>query len=197
MTIKTGRFWTLSTFVAVLLTIHPAFASNPSSATLNPAVGSAVAWTGTGLAGVTTDETTCVDGTDCDVFTVTLSGSPSDYRSLALAISITHNLAINDYDLFVHKGGLTGPVVASSTGGVPETSEAVIIDPTVTGTGIYTVHVVDSAVAPGDVVSGLASIIVTPNVNHQATGTAPTYASSQSPAHVTNPSAQPSIRATF
>jgi len=196
-TIKTRRFWTLSTLMAVLLAIHPAFASNPSSGTLNPTAGSAVTWTGTGLAGVTTDETTCVDGTDCDVFTVTLSGSPSDYRGLVLAISITHNLAVNDYDLFVHKGGLTGPVVASSTNGVPETGEAVVIDPTATGTGTYTVHVVDSAVAPGDVISGLASIAVTPNVDHQAHGTAPTYASYQSPSNVGNSSGEPSIGANF
>jgi hypothetical protein len=196
-TIKLRRFRTLCPLVAVLLAIHSAFASNPSSGTLKPAVGSAVTWTGAGLAGVTTDETTCVDGTDCDVFTITLSGSSSDYRGLALAISITHNLAVNDYDLFVHKGGLTGPVVASATSGIPETSEAVVIDPTVTGTGIYTVHVVDSTVAPGDAVSGMASIIVTPDVDHQAHGTAPTYASYQSPSNVGNSSGEPSIGANF
>jgi hypothetical protein len=197
ITIKLKGLLALSALIAVLLAIQPAFASTPSSGTLIPAAGSAVTWTGTGLAGATTDETTCVDGTDCDVFTVTLSGSPSDYRGLVLAISITHNLAINDYDLFIHKGGLTGPVVASATNGVPETGEAVIIDPTVTGAGVYTVHVVDSTVAPGDVVSGVASIIVTPNVNNQAHGTAPTYASYQSPANVGNSSGEPSIGANF
>jgi len=45
-------------------------------------------------------------------------------------------------------------VVASSTSGIPETGEAVVIDPTVSGTGVYTVHVVDSAVAPGDAYNG-------------------------------------------
>lgn len=192
-----SKFRTLCVLVVVLLAIHPAFASNPSSGTLNPRVGSSATWTGTGVAGVTTDETTCVDGTDCDVFTVTLSGSPADYRGMVLAIGITHTLAVNDYDLFVHKGSLAGPVVASATAGVPETGESLVIDPTVSGTGTYIVHIVDSAVAPGDTVNGVASIIATPNVDHQAHGTAPTYATYQSPAGLGDSSGEPSIGANF
>src|SRR6202043_1178369 len=122
--------------------VFPAFASTPSSGTLTPVNGSSAAWTGSGIAGATTDETTCVDGTDCDVFTVTLTGSPSSYQGLVLAINIAHSVTLNDYDLYVHKGSLTGPVIASSTNGIPETSESVVIDPTVSGTGVYIVHVV-------------------------------------------------------
>jgi len=135
------------------------FAATPSSSTLNPVNGSSATWAGNGIAGATTDETTCVDGTDCDVYTITLAGSPTNYKGLVLAISISHQVKLNDYDLYVHKGGLTGPVIASSTGGIPETGEAVVIDPTVSGTGVYTVHVVDSTVAPGDPYSGVATIV--------------------------------------
>ena len=157
----------------VLLAGQLAFSSTPSSGALNPAVGSSVSWTGSSVGGATTDETTCVDGTNCDVFTITLTGLPSNYSGLVLSVHIGHNVPANDYDLHVHKGGLNGPVVASSTNGVPETGETVIIDPAITGTGTYTVHIVDSAVLPGDPVSGIAAIIVNPSVNHQATGTAP------------------------
>ena len=151
--------------------VFPASASTPSSGTLSPVNGSSATWAGSGIAGATTDETTCVDGTDCDVFTVTLTGSSSNYKGLVLAISIAHSISVNDYDLFVHKGSLTGPIVASSTNGIPETGEAVVIDPTVSGTGVYTVHVVDSSVAPGDAYNGVAAI-TTPATDSQARGTA-------------------------
>lgn len=192
------RGWPLMfAFLCVLSGWQLAFSSTPSSGTLNPIVGSSVLWTGGGVGGATTDETTCVDGTTCDVFTITLTGSPSNYSGLVLSVRISHGVPVNDYDLLVHKGGLSGPVVASSTNGIPEAGEAVIIDPAITGTGTYTVHVVDSAVLPGDPVHGIAAIIVNPIVNHQATGTAPTYASYQSPAGLGNGSGEPSIGANF
>ncbi len=172
----------------------PASASTPSSGTLGPVKGSSAAWVGSGIAGATTDETTCVDGTDCDVFTVTLTGSPGNYKGLVLAISIAHSISLNDYDLYVHKGSLTGPVVASSTSGIPETGETVVIDPTVSGTGVYVVHVVDSAVAPGDAYNGIAAI-ATPPTDSQAHGTAPTYANYQSPPGLGDSSGEPSIGA--
>jgi hypothetical protein len=196
-TIQSRNLWLLLALTLVCLSGRLALASTPSSGTLNPTVGSSASWTGSSVAGATTDETTCVDGTNCDVFTITLTGSPSDYNGLVLAVRISHTVPANDYDLIVHKGGLTGPVVASSTTGIPETGEAVIIDPTATGTGTYTVHVVDSAVAPGDPVTGTAAIIVAPNVNHQASGTAPSYASYQSPTGLGDRSGEPSIGANF
>ncbi len=173
-----------------------ASAATPSSGTLNPVNGSSAHWAGSGIAGVTTDETTCVDGTDCDVFTITLTGSPADYKGLVLAISIAHQISVNDYDLYVHKGDLTGPVIASSTNGIPETGEAVVIDPTVSGTGVYTVHVVDSNVAPGDPYSGIAAV-TTPPTDSQAHGAAPTYANYRSPPGLGDNSGEPSIGANF
>jgi hypothetical protein len=176
--------------------VSPAFASTPTSGTLSASKGSSATWAGSGIAGATTDETTCVDGTDCDVFTITITGSPSNYQGLVLAINITHSVTANDYDLYVHKDTLSGPVIASSTNGIPETSEAVVIDPTVSGTGVYVVHVVDSNVAPGDPYSGVASI-TTPPTDSQARGTAPTYTNYQSPSGLGVSSGEPSIGANF
>jgi hypothetical protein len=176
--------------------VIPASASTPPSGTLTPANGSSITWAGSGVAGATTDETTCVDGTDCDVYTITLTGSPSNYQGLILAIKISHSVTLNDYDLYVHKDSLSGPVIASSTAGIPETSEAVVIDPTVSGTGVYVVHVVDSNVAPGDPYSGVANI-TTPPTDSPARGTAPTYSNYQSPAGLGDSSGEPSIGANF
>src|SRR5260370_41845582 len=148
--LQPGIFLALAAFSFAALV----YAATPASSTLNPVNGSSASWAGGGIAGATTDETTCVDGTDCDVYTITLTGSPANYKGLVLAIGISHQVKLNDYDLYVHKGDLTSPVIASSTGGIPETGEAVVIDPTVSGTGVYTVHVVDSNVAPGDRYNG-------------------------------------------
>ncbi len=167
-------------------------AATPASGTLNAVAGSSVSWTGSDAGGANLDETTCVNGINCDAFTVNLTGLPSDYTGLVLAVRITHSVTLNDYDLYVHKGSLTGPVVASSTSGIPDTGESAIIDPTVLGTGLYTIHVVDSKVAPGDPVSGIALITLPPSLA-QASGAAPTYASYQSPVGLGDNSGEPSI----
>src|SRR5260370_15816281 len=137
--LQPGIFLALAAFSFAALV----YAATPASSTLNPVNGSSASWAGGGIAGATTDETTCVDGTDCDVYTITLTGSPPNYKGLVLAISISHQVKLNDYDLYVHKGGLTGPGIASSTGGIPETSEAVVIDPTVSGTAVDTLPLAD------------------------------------------------------
>ena len=190
--LQPGIFLALAAFSFAALV----YAATPASSTLNPVNGSSASWAGGGIAGATTDETTCVDGTDCDVYTITLTGSPANYKGLVLAIGISHQVKLNDYDLYVHKGDLTSPVIASSTGGIPETGEAVVIDPTVSGTGVYTVHVVDSNVAPGDPYSGVATI-TNPPTDSLAHGTAPTYANYQSPPGLGDNSGEPSIGANF
>jgi hypothetical protein len=169
-------------------------ASSPSSATLGPSSGASATWAGSGVAGVTTDETTCVNGVDCDTFTINLSGSPIDYANLVLAINIVWTLGANDYDLYVHKGDLTGPVVASSTDGIPGVSESVVINPNIMGVGLYTVHIVDSTVAPGDRYQGTATITSPAAIqDNVAKGVAPTYANYQSPSSIGNDSGEPSI----
>jgi hypothetical protein len=74
--------------------------------------------------------------------------------------------------------------------------ESVVIDPTVSGTGVYTVHIVDSTVAPGDPYSGVATI-TTPPTDSVAHGTAPTYSNYQSPPGLGDSSGEPSIGANF
>src|SRR6202035_3398529 len=51
-------------------------------------------------------------------------------------------------DLYIHQGSNAGLIVGSSAGGAPQTSEQAAIDPNVTGTGVYTVHVVYFTVTP-------------------------------------------------
>jgi len=53
----------------------------------------------------------------------------------------------NDFDLYIHKGTNAGPIVADSGSGAPDTDEEATFDPSVEGTGIYSVHVVYFSVA--------------------------------------------------
>jgi hypothetical protein len=119
----------------------------PTSGTLSPG-GAAVTWNGSATGGASVDESTCVDGVNCDTFTLTISGTPADWTGQHAHIVIFWpNDPVNndiDYDLYIHKGSSTsGPLVGSSaTRGA--TPEALNLDPTdpAIGTGTFTVHVV-------------------------------------------------------
>jgi hypothetical protein len=188
--IKLCVFTIVLTLAATCQLVH---AANPTSGTLNPTAGSSVSWTGTEPGGASLDESTCADGVNCDVFTLNLTGSPTDYANLKLNIQIAWKVSTNDFDLYVHKGDLSGPVVGSSTNGAPSTAESVTIDPTTTGVGIYTVHVVDFSVAPGDNYQGTASINAPETPPPPAKGQAPTYSNYQSPSNMGNRAGEPSI----
>jgi hypothetical protein len=126
--------------------------------------------------GVSANESTCVDGVNCDNYTLIVSGTPTNWAGKLVALRIQWTVPANDYDLYVHydanSNGIletTDPVVASSGDGAPETEEATTIDPSSTGTGNYFVHVVFFAVAPGDPYTGTAV------VQNQPTGRSANY----------------------
>src|SRR5437773_3817412 len=105
--------------------------ATPSAGTLNPG-GSTVTWAGTAPGGSSLDESTCVEGVNCDTFILTLSGTPTDWTGLKarIVISDADPTGVSDYDLYVHKGDNTGPIVPggeSAHGGTPP--EVVDLDP--------------------------------------------------------------------
>src|ERR1700747_807303 len=84
-------------------------ASSPSSGTLS-LTSAPVTWTGfAGPATSPDDEPTCVDGTNCDVFPLTLA--PGDYTGKRARITLSWTMSVNDYDAFVHAQTLSGPIV--------------------------------------------------------------------------------------
>jgi hypothetical protein len=116
----------------------------PSSGTLNPG-GPAVNWVGTASGGASLDESTCVEGVNCDTFSLTLAGTPTSWTGLKarVVVSCTDPSGLTDYDVYVHKGDNTGPVVGISahSGTPPEVVDLDPSDPTI-GTGQFSVHVV-------------------------------------------------------
>ena len=121
--------------------------ATPTSGTLNPG-GPDVTWTGTAVGGSSQDESTCVEGVNCDTFTLTVGGEPADWAGSSVRITFNWPGVADDYDIYVHKGGLDGPIVDDAvTGNMPEVIDFSPNQSTV-GTGTFTVHVVYFAVAP-------------------------------------------------
>src|SRR5437773_2910476 len=159
-------FFVISVFLVVFAFFTTGLRSaTPSAGTLNPG-GATVNWAGTATGGSSLDESTCVEGVNCDTFILTLSGTPADWTGLKarLTISCADPSGVSDYDLYVHKGDNGGPIVPggeSAHGGTPP--EVVDLDPSnpAIGTGQFSVHVVYFSATAAFQYSGSASAIST------------------------------------
>ena len=151
--------------------ISRAWAAVPVSATLT-ATGPSVSWTGTET-GTGADSATASNETgcsptlnNCDTFTLTIGGQPSDYKGKVVAITDNWKLISDEYDLFIHVGGsVSGSLVAASSNGAngngtPATSNVITIDPTnpMTPPGVYTIHVASAIGSTLDQYSGTAVV---------------------------------------
>jgi hypothetical protein len=179
--------------VFVVAVVFPVFASQPASGTLNPTSG-AIAFTGTALGGASPEaETTCVEGVNCDTFLLTVGGNAADWQGKNVKVSLSWLLVATDYDMYVHKDSITGPVVASSALGTT-TAEAAEISPAQSGTGTYAVRVVYFAAA-GDQYKGRAEVVTgvvdTPPV--LSSGAAPAYANFAAPAPLGQGAGEPTL----
>ncbi|CAN5560359.1 hypothetical protein BH18VER2_BH18VER2_06220 [soil metagenome] len=150
----------LSSALFLLLSV---FAASPPSGTITP-TGTNLAWTGTasGIPPTGGGEASCVEGTNCDSFALTISGTPADWIAAGkqVHVQINWSLPATDYDMYVHKGTLAGPVVASSGAG-GSIQEQVDLNPASSsiGTGLFTVHVVYFAATQADQYSGVATVV--------------------------------------
>ncbi len=111
----------LCAILFAILAVGSLRAASPSSGHVNAATGSTFSWDGTATGSGSADESTCVDGVNCDVFMLNVDAG--DYTGKIVQVEIHWTIPANDYDLYIHQGDLNGPVVASSAGGAPETSE--------------------------------------------------------------------------
>ena len=158
-----------------------AHAANPGSGTISPA-GPTLNWVGNAPGtGGTGGEGQCIDSgpaQNCDSFTLTVSGTDADWTGKLIQIRVNWTLQAADYDLYVHKGDLTGPVSAQGTnGGQPGTEEVAYLDPRASGVGVYIVHVA-SAVNPvpnTDQYQGTASVVPGLGPATLGTGLAPRF----------------------
>lgn len=138
------------------------FAADPPAGTITPSTATAVTWigTGTGIPPAAGGEADCEEGANCDTFVLTLSGTPADWVGKQVKVRIQWLSNSTDYDLYIHKGSLDGPVVASS-GDAASTSEETVLNPASSsiGTGQFFVRAVYFAVPAADQYSGSASVV--------------------------------------
>ena len=189
-----SRHWTLVVVLTIIagicsLPMFLAGAANPGSGTLTPSTATPLTWNGTGSGIPPTGggEDSCTEGTNCDTFKLTLSGQPADWANKKVHIQINWSLNANDYDMYVHKGSPTGPIVATSGSG-GSVQEQVDLNPLCSssiGTGDFYVHVVYFAATQADQYHGTASVVAAPacaGIAPQGTGVAPRYENYTPPA---------------
>ena len=167
-------------------------ASNPNSGTLTLTSGP-LTWKGTAIGGgaqndlgqgVIGPEDLCQEGVTCDTYTLTIGGTPADWvgANKLAHVHLGWTVPTQDFDLYIHKGDLSGPVVASSGNGATNgvlTSEDADLDPSSpsVGTGTFAVHVVYWAATAADQYTATASVNDVPatGTSRTSTETAPRF----------------------
>ena len=192
-----------------LLGFHSTNASNPAGATINPTTTAPVTWTGTATGGgainaplgLINPEDLCQEGLTCDTFTLTVGGTQADWSGKLIRIKIEWQLPVTDYDLYIHKDSNSGPLVASSGRGAtsptePLTWEDTTIDPSIQGTGVYTIRAVYYAATALDQYRGSAALENKPAPQPTPTPSsepAPRYTNYQAPPALGNSAGEPTI----
>jgi hypothetical protein len=191
-------------------------ASSPNSGTIT--LGSApITWQGTATAGgamgdpllgLITAEDMCIEGTSCDTYTLTIGGTPADWINAKKLVHVHLGWAVptQDFDVYVHRGDLNGPVVADSGNGATNgilNNEDLDLDPSSPsiGTGTFAVHVVYWTAVAADQYQATASVenvpeppppTGTPTPSNEPAGT-PRFYNYEAPAGVADDAGEPSI----
>jgi hypothetical protein len=189
-------------------TIRNTSASSPAGATLDPTATTPLTWLGTATAGGALNapvgiagEDLCQEGLNCDTFTLTVGGTTADWAGKLVHIKIEWLLPTTDYDLYIHKDSNSGPLVGSSGRGAtsptePLTWEDTTIDPSISGTGVYTVRAVYYLATAVDQYHGSATIEAKPAPQPTpppSTEAAPRYYNYAAPPAMGNSSGEPTI----
>ncbi|HEU4594539.1 MAG TPA: sialidase family protein [Pyrinomonadaceae bacterium] len=202
------------TLIFVPQHLRTADAASPTSRTLGPSATAPVTWTGTATGGgalnfapVVTSEALCREGLTCDSFTLTVGGTAADWAGKLVRVKLEWNLPATDYDLYIHNGLSTGPLVASSARGITSpteqlTIEDTTIDPSVTGTGTYTVRAVYYAATALDQYRGSAAVELKPvappaPTPSPSTATPPSYRNYAAPAGLGESAGEPTLGANW
>src|ERR1041384_6872845 len=148
---------------AALLPLFHASAQNPDSGTIHASDTNTITWTGTHVAPgvVLNDESQCVDGVNCETFTLTVAGTRSDWIDKRVQVLLTWTNGANEYDIYIHQGSNSGLLVTSAFQGPGITSQVAYIDIAHWGTGVFTIHVAHDLTpgAAADPYHGAVSVV--------------------------------------
>src|SRR6266550_6059988 len=213
----------LITLVCILALLGVAFIALPTVHAANPNSGSIslssapISWQGTATAGgaigdpllgLVTSEDMCIEGTSCDTFTLTIAGTPADWVNAKKVVHVHLGWTVptQDFDLYIHKGDLNGPIVADSGNGATNGvlgKEDADLDPSSAsiGTGTFAVHVVYWTATAAEQYTATASVAnaaalpppgPTPTPATEPAGT-PRFFNYLAPAGVGDDAGEPSI----
>jgi hypothetical protein len=132
-------------------------AASPSSGTLSSSTSAQ--WSGTaGIAASPDGETTCLDGTSCDVFT--LKVAPGSYVGKRVRFKLTWGNAANDFDVYVHRQTLAGPQAQAAATGDPVEENTFDLDGVVVAgvNDTFVFHIVYYATLAPDTYQGSATL---------------------------------------
>ena len=163
-----------------LLLSAAARAATPTSGSIAPTQGSPTTWQGGIPAGTnqSNGETLCQEGVTCETFALSVTGSPADWAGKVVHVAASWKLVTTEYDVFIHQGALTGPLIGSAQNGPGVTSNEVNIDPATAGTGLFVVHIAGAQSVTADQYAGSVTAIpapATPQPAKVATGVAPRF----------------------
>ncbi|MDQ6764512.1 MAG: hypothetical protein M3Z22_00185 [Verrucomicrobiota bacterium] len=158
-----GIFCTLS-----LLNVR---AQMPTNGSISPGTTVPVQWTGTLIsAGGAIMESACVDGTNCENYTLTVTGTVADWAGKKVLIALTWMESnVTEYDIYIHKS--TGELITSAMEGPGLTTQTAFIDPASAGTGNFRIHIAyaTTPTSATDHYHGAASVVSASGVVPTAT----------------------------
>jgi Dockerin type I domain len=145
----------------------------PSSGTVGPSPsGPSATWNQgapTTPGGNVNMESSCIENVTCETFTLTVSGTQSDWAGQRVQVQLNWQSSANEYDIYIHQGanintsGMganSGALVTSAMNGPGLTNQTAFIDVSQWGTGIFTVHAVyDTTPVATDVYQGTATAV--------------------------------------
>lgn len=176
-----------------VLFAFPVMAAQPSTATIDVTTTAPITWVGTAPGGASPDaENTCVQGINCETFTLTLNGTVDDWAGKAARVRIGWSLPATDYDIYIHKGTLTGDEADRSGDGLTTDEDALII-PSQDGVGVFVVNVVYFAATAADQYHGIVDVVASPFVPPASAAAAPQFRAYAAPAPMGRSAGEPTI----
>ena len=185
------RFWSL--FVISLCFTMAAFGTQPSSGTISVTTTTPLTWNGTILGGASPEgEATCVQGVNCDTYTITLAGTVDDWAGKAARVRVNWSFPTTDYDIYIHKDTVTGPEADRSGDGLTTSEDALII-PSQDGVGTFVVNIVYFAATSADQHKGIIDVVDSPFVTPGPGSTPPQFGVYAAPAPMGKFAGEPTI----
>src|SRR3977135_3395145 len=116
-----GLFFFLVLLVLGVTLWHQVWAASPGSGSIGPMLNATVTYSGTATGTGAAVEAACVEGVNCDTFRLTVNGPQTSWAGKLIDVKITWSISANDYDLSIHQGTNSGPIVGQSGGADPHT----------------------------------------------------------------------------